>query len=229
MMQPDLSTSLMIGVICVSLIYIGGAKIMHLGAMALLMIPVVIFMMSYQLQRITSWWQALDDPLKAPYQVLQSLIGLGRGGLFGYGLGQSKQKFFFLPDSHTDFIFSILGEETGFIGTSLVLILFMFILARGLLIARNTPDNFGKFLAIGITLSIVLYAFVNAAVVSMLAPATGLPMPFISYGGSNIVFLGLSSGILLSISRGVQEAPAANWEEYKKNKKQLLTRVISAD
>lgn len=230
MLQPDLSTSLMIGVICLSLVFIGGAKIRHLGAMALLAVPALVFMMSYQLQRIITWWHALDDPLKAPYQVLQSLIGLGRGGWFGFGLGQSKQKFFFLPDSHTDFIFSILGEEAGFIGTTIVLILFMLFLIRGLLIARKTRDHFGKFLAIGITLSIVLYALINAAVVSMLVPATGLPMPFISYGGSNIIFLGIGSGILLSISRGVQEAaPASTWEEFKKDRKQRLTRMIVAD
>ncbi len=163
MLQPDLSTSLMLGVICVSLLFIGGAKKWHIAGMGLMMVPAVTLMMSYQFHRIKSWLRAIADPLGADYQLRQSLIGLGRGGWFGNGLGQSKQKFFFLPDSHTDFAFSIFGEEAGFIGTTIVLILFLFILYRGIAISQKCPDLFGKFLAVGITLSIVLYAFINAA------------------------------------------------------------------
>jgi cell division protein FtsW len=168
--------------------------------------------------------------MQSAYQIKQSLIGLGRGGIFGQGLGQSKQKFFFLPDSHTDFVFSILGEEFGFIGTSLVLILFLIIFYRGIRLAFRAPDAFGKFLAVGITVNVVLIAFVNASVVSMLLPATGLPMPFLSYGGSNLLFLGVSIGILLNISRQTEgRSSATNWTEFSQKREQLFQTVITAE
>jgi len=231
MFQPDLSTALMLGIICLSLMYVGGAKMKHLTAISLPLLPAVIFLLtrrSYQAGRISSWIKGLHDPMQAGYQIRQSLIGLGRGGWFGNGLGQSKQKFFFLPDSHTDFIFSILGEEFGFIGATLVLLIFLFILYRGIYIARKSPDNFGKFLALGITLSIVLYAFINVAVVSMLVPATGLPMPFVSYGGSNLIFLGFSGGLLLSISRHSRQSKP-NWSERSERTERLYHTVITTD
>ena len=232
MMQPDLSTSLMIGVICFSMLFISRIKMVHITALGLPLIPATIFLTvnGYQSQRIVNWIEGWQNPLSANYQVRQSLIGLGRGGYFGQGLGQGKQKFLFLPDSHTDFIFSIIGEEFGFIGTTLILVLFLVILFRGLYVVRKTPDNFGKFLALGFTLNIVFYALINAAVVSRLLPATGLPMPFISYGGSNLLFLGISIGILLSISR--KSSPmdmSANWNEIRSKREQLFNRVITID
>ncbi|MCD4692854.1 MAG: putative lipid II flippase FtsW [Calditrichales bacterium] len=232
MLQPDLSTALMIALITGIMLFISRVKIKYIVGMALPMIPLVIYMMSanfYQRSRVSDWLNALSNPLNAGYQVKQSLIGIGRGGWLGYGVGQSKQKFFFLPDSHTDFIFSIIGEEFGFIGTTIILGLFLIILYRGVRIAARVPDTFGKFLAVGITMNIVLYAFINTAVVSMLLPATGLPMPFISYGGSHLVFMGLSVGVLLSISRHTSLAGASNnWDEFKEKRERLFNAVINS-
>lgn len=233
MLQPDLSTSLMIAVVSGSMIFLSRARLRHIFGLMLPLIPLALFVMStkkYQIVRITEWLQAWNNPLNAGYQIRQSLIGLGRGGWFGQGLGEGKQKFFFLPDSHTDFIFSIIGEEFGFFGTTLILLIFMVILFRGLKIATKASDSFGKFLAIGITLNIVLFAFINAGVVSMLLPATGLPMPFISYGGSNLLFIGISVGILLNISRHAGRISGAtdNWREIQERKSQLLKTVISS-
>ena len=232
MMQPDLSTALMIAVICFSMLFVSKVKMTHIAGLGLPLIPAIIYLTvnGYQSKRILNWIEGWKNPLLANYQIRQSLIGLGRGGYFGQGLGQGKQKFLFLPDSHTDFIFSIIGEEFGFIGTTLILALFIFILFRGLYVVRKTPDNFGKFLALGFTLNIVFYALINAAVVSRLLPATGLPMPFISYGGSNLLFLGISVGILLSISR--RSSPmdmSANWNEIRNKREQLFSRVITID
>lgn len=232
MLQPDLSTALMIAVICFSMLFVSRVKMIHIAAVGLPLIPATIYLTvnGYQSQRILNWIEGWQNPLAANYQVRQSLIGLGRGGYFGQGLGQGKQKFLFLPDSHTDFIFSIIGEEFGFIGTTLILILFLFILFRGLYVVRKTPDNFGKFLALGFTLNIVFYAVINAAVVSRLLPATGLPMPFISYGGSNLLFLGISIGILLSISRKSSPKDAsANWNDIRNKREQLFSRVITIE
>lgn len=230
MAQPDLSTSLMIGLIAITMIFVSRVKWYHLLILASPIIPATVYIIKngYQLRRIIEWLNGWKDPMLANYQVKQSLIGLGRGGILGEGLAQGKQKFLFLPDSHTDFIFSIIGEEFGFIGTTLILLLFLFILFRGLYIVNKTPDIFGKFLALGITINIVLYAFINAGVVSMLLPATGLPMPFISYGGSNLLFLGISVGILLSISRNIspQFASSANWKDLKTRREELYSKVI---
>jgi len=233
MLQPDLSTSLMIAAIGGLLLFISPARLKHLLGIALGAVPVAIFFgtrHSYQRGRISDWLHALGDPLSATYQIRQSLIGLGRGGLFGQGLAHSKQKFLFLPDSHTDFIFSILGEELGFIGTTVILIVFLFILYRGLRIAHKTDDPFAKYLSIGITLNMVMYALINAAVVSMLVPATGLPMPFISYGGSHLLFLGMSMGLLLNISRSVNPLPTkARWEDFKDKRERFYRTIISAE
>ncbi len=233
MLQPDLSTSLMLAIISGLMLFVSRARLKHLVGMGLSFIPAALFLMSsrsYQQGRISQWIHAWGNPLNAAYQIRQSLIGLGRGGWMGHGLGQSKQKFFFLPDSHTDFIFSILGEEWGFIGVTIILLVFMFLLYRGLVITRRVPDAFGKFLALGFTLNIVLYGLINAGVVSMLFPATGLPMPFISYGGSHLMFLGFSVGLLLSISRVANRVSTnGNWTEFRQKREQLYQTVISTD
>ena len=202
--QPDLSTAMMILLITGLLIFLSPIPVKYLLGAALALVPVLVLVMSrstYQWGRVESWWAALHNPAQAAYQLKQSLIGIVRGGIIGHGLGQSVQKFLFLPDSHTDFIFSIVGEEFGFIGTSLVLFLFLLIFYRGMVITRRAYDKFGRYLALGITLNITLYAFINAGVASALLPTTGLPMPFFSYGGSNLLFLCISMGILLNISR----------------------------
>jgi len=206
--QPDLSTTLMIAGIAALMLFVSRVRQSYLLYTSFAFIPPILFLLvngnNYQMRRIKDWLYSIGDPLLAAHQVKQSIIGIGRGGLAGNGMGESKQKLFFLPDSHTDFIFSIIGEEFGFIGTSLILLLFVVILVRGLRIAKNAPDGFGQFMALGITLNIILYAFTNVAVVTNLFPATGLPMPFVSYGGSHMLFMGISTGLLLNISRLVK-------------------------
>lgn len=207
--EPDLSTVVMLTVIVGTMALLSNVRLKHIMATAVVMAPLVAFKMlrssNYQSNRLSSWFNNWDNPLGSSYQITQSLVGLGRGGLFGQGPGNSKQKYLFLPESHTDFVFSILGEELGFIGTSLVLILFLVIMWRGIVIARKTRDPFGQFLAVGITMSLVWYAFINAGVVSMLLPTTGLPMPLLSYGGSSLMIMGISLGILFNISKQANE------------------------
>jgi cell division protein FtsW len=138
---------------------------------------------------------------KASYQIEQALIGLGNGGIFGLGPGASKQRELFLPASYNDFIFSVLGEEYGFIGAAFIILLFVGVIICGALIARNAMDDYGKYLAYGVTVAISAYAFINAAVACHLVPTTGLQMPFVSYGGSAAIFNAFGIGLLISISR----------------------------
>ena len=202
--QPDYSTALMIGAIGVLILFIGGASISQLssaGAGAMLVGIPVLLSREYRRQRILSWF-GIGDNTEIGYQASQSLISLGNGGIFGVGLGNSIEKNHFLPTPHTDFIFAIIGEELGFvIGTVPVLTLFLLIFIRGLKIAKECTDPFGIFLSIGIAFNLVLYAFVNAAVVTGVFPVTGLPMPMVSYGGSGMVINMAMMGILLNISQ----------------------------
>lgn len=202
--QPDYSTALMIGLIGVMILFIGGAQISQLsatGAGALLIGIPVLLSREYRKQRILSFF-GIGDNSEIGYQASQSLISLGNGGVFGVGLGNSIEKNHFLPTPHTDFIFAIIGEELGFIiGTVPVLTLFLLIFIRGLKISKECTDPFGIFLSIGIAFNLVLYAFVNAAVVTGVFPVTGLPMPMVSYGGSGMVVNMAMMGILLNISQ----------------------------
>ena len=202
--QPDYSTALMIGAIGILILFIGGASISQLscaGAGAMVVGVPVLLSREYRKQRILSWF-GIGDNTEVGYQASQSLISLGNGGIFGVGLGNSIEKNHFLPTPHTDFIFAIIGEELGFvIGTVPVLTLFLLIFIRGLKIAKECTDPFGIFLSIGIAFNLVLYAFVNAAVVTGVFPVTGLPMPMVSYGGSGMVVNMAMMGILLNISQ----------------------------
>ena len=202
--QPDYSTAIMIGLIGVMILFIGGAQISQLsatGAGALLIGIPILLSREYRKQRILSFF-GIGDNTEIGYQASQSLISLGNGGVFGVGLGNSIEKNHFLPTPHTDFIFAIIGEELGFIiGTVPVLTLFLLIFFRGLKISKECTDPFGIFLSIGIAFNLVLYAFVNAAVVTGVFPVTGLPMPMISYGGSGMVVNMAMMGILLNISQ----------------------------
>jgi cell division protein FtsW len=153
----------------------------------------------YQLQRITHFIQG-DPNGKHNYQLWQGIIGFGNGGLFGVGPGESRQRDLFLPESYNDFIYSIVGEEYGLLGTLVVLGAFLFVMLRGFRIAKHVKDDFARFLAIAITSTITLYALVNASVALGIFPTTGLPMPFISYGGSSLMLSAFSIGVLLNIS-----------------------------
>ncbi len=206
MLQPNFSTGTMIFILGMVLVYVGGARMKHVLLSLTALIPaLLIYMVSapYRMKRILSYVGFGGDETvtsTANYQLLQGIIGFGNGGIFGVGMGQSKQRDLFLPESYGDFIFSIVGEEYGLIGTMVLMSLYLFILLRGLKIARYAPDDFGKYLAIGITSTIVLYAVANALVTLGLAPTTGVPMPFISYGGTAIIFSSFAVGVLLNIS-----------------------------
>lgn len=212
-LQPDLGMVIMTTLIIGIMALLSNVRIKHVLAGGLFLLPLLVIKIkssSYQFKRIGDWWDNLSNPLGSGYQIKQSLIGFGRGGLFGNGVGTSKQKFYFLPDSHTDFVFSIVGEETGFIGTTVILLLFLVILWRGISIAKRAGNPFAQYLAIGLTLNMVLYAFMNAAVTTMLVPATGLPMPFISYGGTSLLFTGITVGLLINIARKTENAALQN-------------------
>jgi cell division protein FtsW len=206
--QPNLSTSLMLFVLTVVLLYVGRVRLPHLLGMILVAICLftlyVLFMAyvlkrPYQLQRIMHFVQG-DPNSKHNYQLWQGIIGFGNGGLFGVGPGESRQRDLFLPESYNDFIYSIVGEEYGLLGTLVVLGAFLFVMLRGFRIAKYAKDDFARFLAIAITSTITLYALVNASVALGIFPTTGLPMPFISYGGSSLMLSAFSIGVLLNIS-----------------------------
>ena len=211
--QPDFSSAIMLGLIGGIMLFIGRAKLSQLLATSVTGLAIavpVLLMAPYRLDRIRSWWNRNEELSTIGYQAYQSLISLGNGGFIGLGLGNSLEKNMFLPEPHTDFIFSIIGEEMGFVGTLFILTLFLLVFQRGIRIAKECTDPFGVMLAVGISFSFILYAFVNAAVVTNVFPVTGLPMPLISYGGSGMVINLASMGILLNISQAKRSISHSN-------------------
>lgn len=203
MLEPDLGTSILTLLIAMIVIFIGGASMYHLANLSILAISglgLVISIFPYQKVRLIRFFDAVRGATDPPWQVLQSLISLGNGGLWGVGLGNSRQKLHFLPQPFTDFIFSIVGEEIGLIGCTFLLLLVLAFMWRGLWIAIHAPDRQGMLLAVGITASIVVYAFFNAGIAVNLLPVSGITMPFISYGGSSLIANFIGIGILLNIS-----------------------------
>ncbi len=202
-LQPNFSTAMILLMMSVILLFIGGMKMRHFLMMTVALIPlglILAVVSPYRMARLMTFMNPEQDVQGMGYQIKQSLISFGNGGLFGVGVGSGKQKLLFLPEPFTDFIYSIIGEEFGLIGTLAVLALFGVFLFRAVKIARHAPDMYGFYLACGIILSVVLYAVINAAVTVGLMPTTGLPMPFISYGGSSLLFTCFAVGILLNIS-----------------------------
>lgn len=204
MLQPDLGTgSVMVGASLI-LIYTAGARLLHLGALAMAGAAGfvgLILAAPYRLDRITYFLDPWSDPLGGGYQIIQSLFAIGPGGLVGLGLGMSRQKFSYLPEPQTDFIFSILAEELGFIGGSFLILLFLIVVWRGIRSAIAAPDTFGSLLAIGITGIIGVQVLINIGVVIGAMPVTGITLPLVSYGGSSLTLLLTALGILLNISR----------------------------
>ncbi|MEW6510422.1 MAG: FtsW/RodA/SpoVE family cell cycle protein [Bacteroidota bacterium] len=201
LVQPNFSTGAMIFAISMLLLYLGRAKVSHLALTFAALVPLLLlFMVSkpYRMQRILSYLE--DGSAQTNHQLTQGIIGFGNGGLIGLGPGGSRQRDLFLPESYGDFVFSIVGEEYGLVGTLFIVLLFLTIMVRGMKIARHATDDLGRGLALGITCSITLYALVNAGVTIGLLPTTGLPMPFVSYGGTSIVLSCSAIGALLNIS-----------------------------
>lgn len=204
LVQPNFSTGAMIFAISLVMLFVGRVKLSHIALTVGGLVPLlIIYMLSaeYRMRRIMSYLSGTEDaPSKANYQLWQGIIGFGNGGVFGLGPGNSRQRDLFLPESHGDFVFSIVGEEYGLIGTMFFVLLFLTIFLRGMKIARSSRDDLGRYLAAGITVSITLYALVNAGVTLGILPTTGLPMPFVSYGGSSMLFSAVAIGVLLNIS-----------------------------
>ncbi len=203
LIQPNVSNGILLVFISFVLLYIGGAKVTHLigsALMCLIVGGIAVMLFAHSRERIMTFLDAVNHGGTANIQVKQALLGLGSGGIFGVGVGHSMQSNLFLPESYGDFIFAIVGEELGFIGSVIVLFSYMVLFIAGILIAKKTKDRFGQLLAFGITFSIILYAFINAAVATGLVPTTGLPLPFISYGGTSLIFLCISVGILVNIA-----------------------------
>lgn len=202
--EPHLSSAVLIGMNTLIMLFIGGCDIKHLFSIAacgFLTVIILIFSKGYRLRRYISFINPWEDIQSKGFQIIQSLYALGSGGLLGVGLGRSRQKYFYLPEPQTDFIFAIIGEELGFIGAAIIILLFIFFIWRGYMTAISAPDLFGKFLAAGITTLISLQFFINIAVVTASMPVTGMPLPFISYGGSSLIITMSEVGILLNISK----------------------------
>ncbi len=212
--QPNYGSAAATGLIAFVMLYLGGARIRHLALLAFSVTGVAVvglWNVGYVRDRILSFLNPGEGTSDGNWQLLQSLIGLGTGGLFGTGFGESRQKLDWLPDSHTDFIFSILGEEVGLLGTLAVSLAFLLLGLRALKISTASGDRFGHMVAVGVGCSVFVYAFLNMAVATGLFPVTGLPLPFLSYGGSALVVNAFSIGILLNVSRkrtGLRRAPA---------------------
>lgn len=202
--QPDFGTVLILLFIAGVIIVVGGADLRHLLMLGLVSIPAVIYMAfgkSYRLKRISSFLNPTGDLADSGYQLSQSLFALGHGGLTGTGLGKSVQKLFYLPAAHTDFIFSVIGEEFGFVGSASLVIVFFLFLWRGFTAAIRSDEPFGIMLGIGIVAMLSIQLLLNIGAVTGSLPITGVTLPFISYGGSSLILCMASTGILLSISR----------------------------
>jgi len=204
--QPDLGTGITILGMGIVLLTAGGAKSKHLTMTALSALPAAVFawlfvLKDYQKDRVLTFLNPQADPQGKGYHIIQSLIALGSGGLLGAGFGNSKQKFLYLPEQHTDFIFAIIGEELGLIGTAAVVCLFIFYAWRGYRAAVRCNDAFGSLLACGLTTMVICQAMINIGVVTSSMPVTGIPLPFISYGGSSLTLLLFATGLLLNVSK----------------------------
>lgn len=202
--QPDMGTLGVLAITAIFIFFASGAKLSHLFALAMagfFSLAILIKISPYRFNRFMTFVNPQSDPQGIGYHINQALLAIGSGGIFGLGLGHSRQKFNYLPEPVGDSIFAIIGEELGLIGGLFLIILFVAFAFRGLKIAKNAPDDFGKLAAIGITSWIIVQAFINISAISGIMPLTGVPLPFISYGGTSLVFLMAGVGILLNISK----------------------------
>lgn len=207
LLQPDLGTVVVVGLVTLGLLFLAGARLAHLFGLVPFVLPavaVLIWKSPYRLQRLMTFLDPTKDPTGAGFQVNQSFLAFGSGGLFGVGLGEGEQKLFFLPEAHTDFVLALAGEELGLVGTSAIMLCYAALVLKGFQIAARAREPFGRYLALGITLLIGLQALINAGVVTGMLPTKGLTLPMVSYGGSSLMVNLLAIGILLSISRDRQ-------------------------
>ncbi len=203
-LEPDLGAPVLIALVCFTMLFCAGIKMQAVAALFVsgsLMVAIEIIRQPYRLTRFKDYLNSFINIDAASYQIKQSLYALGSGGFFGKGLGKSDMKLMYLPEAHTDFIFPIVGEELGFWGASGVILFFLFIFFKGMKISKNAPDDFSEYLALGITLLIVFQAFINLAGATGILPPKGLSLPFISFGGTSLVIMMASVGILINLSQ----------------------------
>ncbi len=202
--EPGLGSAIVISLTVLVIFFLSGLRMKYLAALVFPLISLGIFLvivLGYKKQRVIDYLTAFKDPLEGSYQIKQAALTLGAGGIFGSGFGDGRQKMFFLPYPHTDFIFASIGEELGFIGLAAILVLFFVIIARGLAIAKYQPDRFGYLLATGITASLAVSVIINVGVVTSVLPTTGIPLPLMSYGGTSLLVSICSIAVLLNLSR----------------------------
>lgn len=202
--QPDLGTAIACAAITGCVLFVAGLPWRYLGysiLASLLPLYFLVFHVAYRRNRILAFWDPYSDPQGRGFHIIQSLIAVGTGGITGAGLMEGKQKLFYLPEPHTDFIFSVISEELGLVGAAAIVVLFAVFLWRGTRTASRAQDPFGRFLAVGITSMVVVQAFINVSVVLGLMPTKGIPLPFISYGGSSLFIMLACVGVLLNVSK----------------------------
>jgi cell division protein FtsW len=203
-MEPDTGTASIVVMTTLALFFLAGGSLTHvmtLGGIAMVAGLLLILHGDYRMDRIFAFTSAEDDPSGLGFQTIQLLIALGSGGIEGLGLGVSRQKFFYIPGAHTDGIFAIIGEETGFIGAMIVITLFAYLVYRGFRVAMNARDEFGTYLAMGVICWIAFQSLINIGGITRTIPLTGIPLPFVSYGGSSLIMVMTGVGILLNVSR----------------------------
>jgi cell division protein FtsW len=203
-LQPDLGTAISLLVISFVLLFVAGLDLRWIAASAIVALPtfyLLVFRVKYRRDRILAFMNPWEEPLGRGFQIIQSLLSVASGGIAGLGFMEGKQKLFYLPEAHTDFIFAVVGEELGMIGTSALLLLFSVFLWRGVRTSLRAPDLFGFYLGLGITMMVCVQAFINMSVVLGLLPTKGIPLPFLSYGGSSFVVMLAAVGILLNVSQ----------------------------
>lgn len=204
LLEPDMGTAVVLTLLLFGLLFLGGARLPHLLCLGVCLLAVaytLIMESDYRRRRLLNFLNPWQDSADTGFQLTQSFVALGNGGLFGVGLGEGRQKLFFLPEAHTDFVLALVGEELGFLGTGLLIVLFAILIVKGFKIAGQAPNAFGRHLACGVTLLVGIQVLINVSVVSGLLPTKGLTLPFVSYGGSSLIVSLVAIGILLSISR----------------------------
>ncbi len=204
MMQPDFSTAMDLLIVSVLVMFISGFPFLYIFSLFILSIPMfylLIYQVDYRRERLLAYIDPWKDRFGNGYHIIQSFIAFKKGGFLGVGLGHGTQKISRLPEPHTDFIFAVIAEEVGLVGTVFMVVLYCSVFWRGIVISLGAPDDFGRLLAIGLTLLIVVQAFINMGVVSGSLPTTGIPLPFVSYGGSSLLSNMIAAGMLLNISR----------------------------
>jgi cell division protein FtsW len=204
LLEPDFGTSMSLAVVAAVMVFAAGLNYTYIIGAFLCMLPAIAYIAmgaSYRRRRLLTFLHPFDDPLGDGYQILQSLIAVGTGGVWGKGLMNGVQKLFYLPEPHTDFIYAVISEELGLVGATLVLLCFCVIAWRGIRVALRAPDSFGSFLALGLTTMVAVQAFVNMSVVLSLLPTKGIPLPFVSSGGSSLLINLIGMGVLLNVSQ----------------------------